>query len=129
MQKKESVRNILATARFLLTSLTPAEKRVAEFVLASPREVSRMSLQKLAKRCECGEATVVRLCRTIGLSGYTQFKEQLAVQLLNPPAKNDEVKLSASHRMEEILESVFELNILNLRKTLEMCIRDRYDPV
>ena len=44
MQKKESVRNILATARFLLPSLTPAEKRVAEFVLASPREVSRMSL-------------------------------------------------------------------------------------
>lgn len=127
MQKKESVRNILATARFLLPSLTPAEKRVAEFVLASPREVSRMSLQKLAKRCECGEATVVRLCRTIGLSGYTQFKEQLAVQLLNPPAKNDEVKLSASHRMEEILESVFELNILNLRKTLEVAAVEEYE--
>ncbi|EEG72085.1 hypothetical protein CLOHYLEM_07851, partial [[Clostridium] hylemonae DSM 15053] len=42
----ENGRNILATTRFLLPSLTAAEKRVAEFVLASPKEVTRMSLKK-----------------------------------------------------------------------------------
>lgn len=127
MQKKESVRNILATAKFLLPSLTPAERRVAEFVLTSPKEVTKMSLQKLAKRCECGEATVVRLCRTIGLSGYTQFKQQLAVQLLTPTARDETVALPAGHGMEAILESVFELNILNLRKTLEVAVVEEYE--
>ena len=127
MEKKENVRNILATARFLLPSLTPAERRVAEFVLASPKEVTKMSLQKLAKRCECGEATVVRLCRTIGLSGYTQFKRQLAAQLLNPQAKDEVVQLSVGRGMEEILESVFKLNILNLKKTLEVAAAEEYE--
>lgn len=42
----ENGRNIMATTRFLLPSLTAAEKRVAEFVLASPKEVTRMSLKK-----------------------------------------------------------------------------------
>ncbi len=127
MEKKENVRNILATARFLLPSLTPAERRVAEFVLALPKEVTKMSLQKLAKRCECGEATVVRLCRTIGLSGYTQFKRQLAAQLLNPQAKDEVVQLSVGRGMEEILESVFKLNILNLKKTLEVAAAEEYE--
>ena len=50
MQKSESARNILATAKFLLPSLTPAEKKVAEFLIAYPKEVTGMSLQKMAKR-------------------------------------------------------------------------------
>lgn len=127
MQKNDSVRNILATTEFLLPSLTPAERRVAEFVLAAPKEVTRMPLQKLAKRCECGEATVVRLCRTIGVSGFTQFKNQLAGQLLNPPMKDEALRLSDGHDMAEILESVFRLNILNLKKTLEVASVEEYE--
>ena len=127
MQKTESVRNILATTQFLLPSLTPAEKRVAEFVLKSPREVVHMSLQKIAKRCNCGEATVVRLCRTIGVSGYSEFKRLLSIQLLNPPTKEEPDRSISGRGMGEIVEGVFKVNILNLRKTLEVASIEEYD--
>lgn len=127
MQKTESVRNILATTRFLLPSLTPAEKRVAEFVLKAPHEATRMSLQRLAKRCGCGEATVVRLCRTVGVSGYAEFKRLLARQLLDPPAKDETGEITSGRSMGEVVESVFKLNILNLKKTLEVAAIEEYD--
>lgn len=127
MYKKESVRNILATIRFLLPSLTPAEKRVAEFVLASPKDAACMPLQKMAKCCECGEATVVRLCRTVGVSGYAELKRILRRQLQKPPEKEEADILGVGHDMNQIVESVFKLNILNLRKTLEVSDIEEYE--
>ena len=123
----ENGRNILATTKFLLPSLTSAEKRVAEFVLASPKEVTRMSLKKLSKRCECGEVTIVRLCKTIGVSGYAELKILLESQLKMPPMKDDFVHLSAGKGMGEIVARVFELNILNLRRTLEVAAIEEYE--
>lgn len=120
-------RNILATTKFLLPSLTAAERRVAEFVLASPKEAARMSLKKMALRCECGEATIVRLCKTIGVSGYAEFKRLLEVQLKTPPMKDDSLRFGASRGMGEIVARVFELNILNLRKTLEVAAVEEYE--
>lgn len=127
MRRNESVRNILATTEFLLPSLTPAEKKVADFVLKAPHEITRMSLQKLAKRCDCGEATVVRLCRTVGVSGYAEFKRLLADQLLNPPAKDETGEITSGRTMGEVVESVFKLNILNLKKTLEVAAIEEYE--
>lgn len=127
MTENESVRNILATTQFLLPSLTPAEKRVAEFILKSPKEATVMPLQKMAKRCKCGEATVVRLCRTIGVSGYAEFKRLLKKQLVKPLEKDETVRLGPSHDMGQIVESVFRLNILNLKKTLEVASFEEYE--
>ena len=127
MKAIENGRNILATTEFLLPSLTAAEKRVAEFVLASPKEVIKMPLQKLAKRCGCGEATIVRLCKTVGVSGYAEFKLLLEAQLSYPPAKEESVHLGADHGMGQIIENVFKLNILNLKKTLEVAAVEEYE--
>ncbi len=127
MSKSENVRNILATIEFLLPSLTPAEKRVAKYVLASPKETVNAPLQKLAQRCECGEATVVRLCKTVGVSGYAEFKRLLSKQLRTPPERDDTLRLAGTRNIGEIVESVFRLNILNLRKTLEVVAVEEYE--
>lgn len=127
MQKSESARNILATAKFLLPSLTPAEKKVAEFLIAYPKEVTGMSLQKMAKRCECGEATVIRFCHTVGVSGYAELKKNLSRQLLSPLTKEETDIFGSAQGMSQIVESVFKLNILNLRKTLEVAAMEEYE--
>lgn len=127
MGRNDNVRNVLATLEFLFPSLTQAEKRAAKYILASPKEVVKLPLQKLAKRCECGEATVIRLCKTVGVSGYTEFKQMLSKQLRNPPERDDSLKLDNNHNMGEIVESVFKLNIFNLRKTLEVAAIEEYE--
>ena len=127
MANNDNVRNILATLEFLFPSLTQAEKRAAKYVLASPKEVVKLPLQQMAKRCECGEATIVRLCKTVGVSGYTEFKQMLSRQLRNPPERGERLEIGSGHNMGEIVEGVFKLNILNLRKTLEVAAIEEYE--
>lgn len=127
MEQTRNVRNILATLEFLFPSLTQAEKRAAKYILATPKEVVKLPLQKLAKRCECGEATIIRLCKTVGMTGYTEFKQVLAKQLRTPPERNEGLQFDSNHNMGEIVESVFRLNIFNLKKTLEVAAIEEYE--
>ena len=50
--------------------LTPALRRLAEVVLASPQEVIYQSVTELAELAEVGEASVIRLCRDLGFKGF-----------------------------------------------------------
>lgn len=59
-------------------SLTRAERRVAETVLARPEVVAFGTVAELAAASEAGAATVVRLAGKLGFDGFTQL--QAAVQ-------------------------------------------------
>ncbi|RKR87988.1 RpiR family transcriptional regulator [Micromonospora pisi] len=64
----------------LLPSLSPAEQRVARFVLADPAGAARRTITDLATSAETSEATVVRFCRSVGLTGYPQLRIRLAAE-------------------------------------------------
>jgi RpiR family carbohydrate utilization transcriptional regulator len=64
--------------------LSPAERRVAEWILAHPREVLTSNLAELANRAGTSEPTVVRLSRRAGAEGYSDLKLRLAQSLSRP---------------------------------------------
>lgn len=68
----------------LRDSLSPAERRVAEWVLAHPREALASTLAELARKIGTSEPTVVRFCRRTGASGYSDMKLRLAEALSRP---------------------------------------------
>ncbi|MDN5761152.1 MAG: MurR/RpiR family transcriptional regulator [Microlunatus sp.] len=70
--------SILITVRGARPNLRPAERRVAELVLADPAGVSESSITSVARRCHTSETTVLRFCRTIGLAGYPELRIALA---------------------------------------------------
>jgi DNA-binding MurR/RpiR family transcriptional regulator len=61
-------------------SLFPAERKVAEYVLAHPQEVTTFSVNELARVASASEATVVRFCRALAFTGYKDFKLSLAAE-------------------------------------------------
>lgn len=71
------VRNLIRTN---LPGFSPAERRVADTVLADPLEVLDASVTELADRASTSAATVVRMCTSIGLKGYQELKTRLAVE-------------------------------------------------
>ena len=75
------VDNLLLKLREIKESLTPAEKKVAEYVLAYPEEVPRYSIKKLANKSKTSDASVVRLCKTLGYDGYRQFIVSITAEL------------------------------------------------
>ena len=71
---------VLVRIRGLLPSLAPAERRVADAVLADPAGVAGRSITALARQCATSETTVVRFCRSAGFSGYRQLRLSLAAE-------------------------------------------------
>lgn len=76
--------NGIIKIRSVYNSLTKAEKKVADYVLANSREVIYLSITELSEKCNTGETTIVRFCRRIGLSGFQEFKLNLAKDVIEP---------------------------------------------
>lgn len=64
--------------------LSPAEKRVAEWVLAHPRQAVESTVASVASQCGTSEPTVIRFCRRVGLSGFREFTIRLTEALSRP---------------------------------------------
>jgi RpiR family carbohydrate utilization transcriptional regulator len=61
-----------------ITSLAPAEQRVARLVLGDPRAFANLPVSELADRAHVSKPTVVRFCRSMGYDGLSDFKLKLA---------------------------------------------------
>lgn len=56
-----------------LPTLSPAEKRVGEWLLAHPKEAAGATLAYVATECGTSEPTVIRFCRHLGLDGFREL--------------------------------------------------------
>ncbi|AYW45985.1 MurR/RpiR family transcriptional regulator [Tetragenococcus koreensis] len=75
--------NILFTIQHQINKLPKAEKKLAEWILEQPESVIHMSAKALSQASETSPATVVRLCYSLGLEGFTDLKLKLSA---NQPA-------------------------------------------
>ena len=66
--------DVLARMRAAYPSLPPSERKVVDFILTNFEEVIRMTLAELAQRSGVSDATVVRLCRSLGLNNFMELK-------------------------------------------------------
>jgi RpiR family carbohydrate utilization transcriptional regulator len=65
-------------------TLSRAERRVADWVLAHPREAADATLAEVARSCGASEPTVIRFCRSIGLAGFRELTLRLTEALSRP---------------------------------------------
>jgi glucokinase len=59
-------------------NLSPAERRVADHVLAHPRSVLNDPVAEIARAASVSQPTVIRFCRSLGCEGLSDFKLRLA---------------------------------------------------
>ena len=59
------------------TKLNDSEKQIIQYVLNNPNDCSKLSLAKLAKKLYVSESAIFRLCKKLGLSGYSELKFDL----------------------------------------------------
>jgi DNA-binding MurR/RpiR family transcriptional regulator len=76
-----SADQLLYRVRAYLPSLSGASLAVAQHVLDDPTTVVSLSISELASLSGTSQASVTRFCRTIGLSGYAEFRLKLASDL------------------------------------------------
>ena len=59
----------------------PAEKRIADFLLAHSGEFLGLTISEFSSKCDCGDATIVRFSKRLGLGGYQELKLRIASEL------------------------------------------------
>lgn len=70
--------SVTVALRGQLDWLQPAQRRVAEAILADPVRAVGCSIGQLAEQADTSAATVIRLCRSLGLDGYPELRLALA---------------------------------------------------
>lgn len=77
----------------LRDSLSDKEKKIADFILAAPREAVHPSIEELAELVGVSESTLFRFVRKLGYSGYQQFRIALATETVEPKSRVFEAAL------------------------------------
>ena len=65
------------------SAFTAAELAAARFIKSRPQDVLGMSLADLSQKAHTSQASVVRLCKKLGVSGYPELKLRLAAEFEN----------------------------------------------
>jgi RpiR family carbohydrate utilization transcriptional regulator len=67
-----------------LGRLSRAERQVAEWVLAHPRQATEATVAEVARESGTSEPSVIRFCRRLGLSGFRELTIRLTEALSKP---------------------------------------------
>ena len=105
-----------------LARLAPAERRVAAVMSGHPEAVIRGTLASVAREAGVSEPTVLRFCRTIGLSSFKDLKIELAqsVAISNESPGGPTVaarQVDHGDTIESAIDKVFVMAIDALSRT------------
>jgi DNA-binding MurR/RpiR family transcriptional regulator len=135
-EKMQEKVTCLGLIRSYYPSFTPAEQRIADFILSNPRKVIYMSVTELAERCGVGDGTVVRFAQDIGFSGYQELKLTLSRDLVGPfenvledvspeDSLDDIVRKITNKNLKAITDTTRLIDIDSLKKAIEIISQSR----
>ncbi len=114
--------DLFVTIKSHYNTFTRAEKHIADYVLASAKDVLYMSITELAHACSVGDTSVFRFCRHLGKNGYQDFKVDLA-QSISEIGVMPVVAASAVTPMDStdvLIQKVLNNNIAVLHETYQL---------
>ena len=105
----------------LYESLTQKEQQVANFVLNFPENVINMPISDLAQFCGVSVSSVVRLCKSIGYSGYKEFCRNLSTDLtVNQQDSATYTDIRPGDSVETLLRGVCLSNMQAIENTMSL---------
>ncbi len=118
---------IFPAVRLLLPTLSKAEKKAASYLLQHQSGILGLTLHEFAERSGSSQASIIRLCKGLGLDGFKQLKAEIARQLQNEDSGSlQDNQQKPPSGMAESLKEVFSLNVKTLEDTFAL-YTDEYD--
>lgn len=68
--------------RNMLETLPASERKIAEFILSNPESVVNSTANDLGAQASTSAAAVIRLCKSLGLTGFQDLKVRIAGDLV-----------------------------------------------
>lgn len=118
--------NIMLRIKTLYNDMGRGEKKIADWLLDNQGEIISLSISDLAEKCGCGEATIVRFAKRLGLVGYQELKISIAQETANTkPIVNESIKKSDT--CFEVFEKVTNDIYISLEHTKKILNNDNLE--
>lgn len=114
------------------TKLSPAHRRVADYLLADGRRAALEPIATVAKNLRTSESTVVRFAQTLGYKGYPELRDQLRERFLATATSLDRLAASgvgAKKPRGAILERVLAEDADSIMRTLAQIPAETFNAV
>lgn len=128
----------LAMVKNVINDLPESEKKIASFILYNPNAVLTMTAAELGDASSTSSSAVIRLCKSLNLSGFQELKMRILGDLnsLNEASysdikKNDTINSIIQSLRNNTIKSIDEtLQFLN-EETLKSCVNliDKADTI
>ena len=118
---------LLERVRGARAALSPAERRVANFVLDNPRTALNHPIALIAQGAEVSQPTVIRFCRSLGFQGLADFRLKLGAGLTGTlPLQRTQVRRedSTGDLCAKVLDNTISA-IMQFRESLNVDAVDR----
>ncbi|MCD7927636.1 MAG: MurR/RpiR family transcriptional regulator, partial [Oscillospiraceae bacterium] len=110
-----------------MPTLSKGQKRIAEYILDSYDKAAFMTANKLGKKVNASESTVVRFATRLGYDGYPAMQKALQTMVRSKLTAVQRIQV-ARDRMDgqDVVRQVMQADMDNIRMTLEECSRESF---
>lgn len=122
--------NLLNRIRERMDTFSKGQRRIAEFILSQYDKAAYITAAKLGATVGVSESTVVRFASELGYDGYPGMQKALRSMIRTRLTAAQRVGV-ASDRIakEDILQSVLEADMENLRASLAEIDKDEFEQI
>ena len=117
---------LMVKLRFLIPTLPRAEKAVAQALLEKPELICLMTLAELARETDSSDASIIRFCRKMGYSGFSEMKQAFA-NALNDSSIMTVEEIHKEDSVLDNLQKVYKSNMQTLTDTILLADKEAYE--
>jgi len=101
--------------------LTPSQRKLMEYIFSNLEEAVFLNIENLSKKVGVSEATVVRLCKSIGFRGFPDFQKELINVFKDKLTTTSRLKNTVQKVSNEVdvLIKILQTDIENIKNTLD----------
>lgn len=112
-------------------NFTKRQKVIAKYIVDFPKDVALQTAKQIGQACETSETTVIRLCSSLGYSGFSELQKEIQMSLLvdvsgstNPIGNFREI--SNTLKNTNLIHYVMEQDNAYVKATLEDIDHEQY---
>ncbi len=110
-------RSLLSHLRQQLPTLSPAERRIGEYLLAAPQQALRLPTDQLAREIGVSQGSLANFSQTLGYAGFKALRLDLAAEV-NAPLRLERSAIARGDTVAQIANKATSANIDALLTTL-----------
>lgn len=114
--------NVFIKLNSYIQSATSSEKEIINYILNNYNEVIRYDVRTLAEKTFSSASTIVRLCKKLGFSGFSEMKNALIYEVALTESNKKQLNKSVedTHNVQDTIEMILQKTQTSLTNTSKL---------